>query len=182
MQSWIAQVALDDQYANKISPLDSTTIYPKSGHALLYTPITGEMKCPTSHTFALRIPFHLPKCWCHTSTKLHQAFWSSSWVNTWLDLPWIIWSTPSHHMTSLVHQSWPCPLFTVASVHRRQVLPKLHRPAVPRFKALTCPSLLQPVHWAKSCLDLLHIGHMTPCHVSYAMSSFITLYEHSFNS
>ena len=86
-------------------------------------PLTGEMKCPTSHTFALRIPFHLPKYWCHTSTKFHQAFWSSSWVNTWLDLPWMIWSTPYHYMTSLVHRSWPCSLFTVASVHRRQILP-----------------------------------------------------------
>jgi hypothetical protein len=33
---------------------------------------------------------------------------------------------------------------------------------------------LQLVHRAKSCLDLLHLDHMTPCHVSYAMSSFIT--------
>jgi hypothetical protein len=46
---------------------------------------------------------------------------------------------------------------------------------------LTCPSPLQPVHQAKHCLDLLHFGHMTPCHVSYAMSSSITLYEHSIN-
>jgi len=30
-------VALDDRYANKFAPLDSTAIYPKSGHALLYT-------------------------------------------------------------------------------------------------------------------------------------------------
>ena len=81
----------------------------------------------------------------------------------------------------LVHRSWPCSLFTIASVHRRQILPKLHRLAVPRFKALTCPSPLQPVHQAKPCLDLLHFGHITPCHVSYAMSSSITLYEHSIN-
>jgi hypothetical protein len=46
---------------------------------------------------------------------------------------------------------------------------------------LTCPSPLQPVHQAKPCLDLLHFGHITPCHVSYAMSSSITLYEHSIN-
>ena len=38
----------------------------------------------------------------------------------------------------------------------------------------TCPSHLQPVHRAKSCLDLLHLRHVTQCHVSYAMSSFIT--------
>jgi hypothetical protein len=41
-------------------------------------------------------------------------------------------------------------------------------------KPPTCPSRLQPVHQTKSCLDLLHLSHMTPCHVSYAMSSFIT--------
>jgi hypothetical protein len=33
---------------------------------------------------------------------------------------------------------------------------------------------LQPVHQAKSCLDLLHLSHMTLCHISYAISSFIT--------
>jgi hypothetical protein len=40
-------------------------------------------------------------------------------------------------------------------------------------KPLTCPSRLQPVHRAKSCLDLLHLSHMTQCHVSHAMSSII---------
>ena len=40
-------------------------------------------------------------------------------------------------------------------------------------KPLTCPSRLQPVHQAKSCLDLLHLDHMTQCHVSCAISSFI---------
>jgi len=39
-------VALDDQYANKFAPLDSTAIYLKSGHKLLYTPMTGEMEMP----------------------------------------------------------------------------------------------------------------------------------------
>jgi hypothetical protein len=41
-------------------------------------------------------------------------------------------------------------------------------------KSSTCPSLLHLVRQAKSCLDLLHLSHMTPCHVSYAISSFIT--------
>ena len=52
----------------------------------------------------------------------------------------------------------------------------LHRcfgPSVPSHHS-TCPSHLQPVRRAKSCLDLLHLSHMTQCHVSYAMSSFIT--------
>ena len=40
-------------------------------------------------------------------------------------------------------------------------------------KPPTCPSLLQPVHQAKSCLDLLHLDHITQCHVSCAISSFI---------
>ena len=31
------QVALDDRYANKFAPLDSTAIYPKSGQAILYS-------------------------------------------------------------------------------------------------------------------------------------------------
>ena len=39
-------MALDDRYANKFAPLDSTAIYPKPGHKLLYTHMTGEMKCP----------------------------------------------------------------------------------------------------------------------------------------
>jgi hypothetical protein len=58
-QSWIARVALDDRYENKFAPLDSTAIYPKPGHKLLYTPMIGEMKCPIGYTFALRISFHL---------------------------------------------------------------------------------------------------------------------------
>ena len=52
----------------------------------------------------------------------------------------------------------------------------LHRclgPSAPSHHS-TCPSHLQPVHRAKSCLDLLHLDHITPCHVSYEMNSFIT--------
>jgi hypothetical protein len=52
-------VALDDRYANKFAPLDSTAIYPKSGHQLLYTPMTGKIEMPYGYTFALRIPFQL---------------------------------------------------------------------------------------------------------------------------
>ena len=52
----------------------------------------------------------------------------------------------------------------------------LHRcfgPSAPSHHS-TCPSHLQHVRQAKPCLDILHFSHMTPCHVSYAMSSFIT--------
>jgi hypothetical protein len=49
------------------------------------------------------------------------------------------------------------------------------RPLVPSLAQASPPRLsrLQPVHQAKSCLDLLHLSHTTPCHVSYAMSSFM---------
>ena len=62
----------------------------------------------------------------------------------------MIWSTSYHHMTILVHRSWSHLLFTVASVHRRQVLLKLHRHTRSlASKPPTCPSLLQPIHQAK---------------------------------
>jgi hypothetical protein len=86
----------------------------------------------------------------------------------------MIWSTSYYHVILLVYRSWPHLLFTVASVHRRQVLLKLHRHTQSlASKSPTCPSHLQPVRRAKSCLDLLHLDHMTQCHVSYAMSSSI---------
>ena len=72
-------------------------------------------------------------------------------------------------------------ILTLLALHRcyRPSAPSLAQASPPRGPSLqsllTCPSRLQPVHQAKSCLDLLHISHMTPCHVSYAiMSSFIT--------
>ena len=70
----------------------------------------------------------------------------------------MIWSTSYHHVIILVHQSWLHLLFTIAFVHPRQVFLKLHR---------------HVVHRSKSCLDLLHLDHMTQCHVSCATSSFI---------
>jgi hypothetical protein len=87
----------------------------------------------------------------------------------------MIWPTSYRHVTVLVHRSWPHLLFTIASVHRCQVLPKLHRHTRSlTSKPLTCPSHLQSVHRAKPHLDLLYPGHMTPYHVSYAISSFMT--------
>jgi len=85
----------------------------------------------------------------------------------------MIWSTSYHHMTVLVHRSWPHLLLTVASVHRCQVLLKLHRHTwFLVSKPLTCPSLLQPVHQAKPHLDLLQVtwlhvmSHMQWAHPS----------------
>ena len=54
----------------------------------------------------------------------------------------MIWSTSYHHVTLLVHRSWPHLLFTVAFVHRRQVLLELHRHVVHRSKASNLPFTL----------------------------------------
>jgi hypothetical protein len=134
------------------------TIYPKPGLKLLYTPMNGEME----------MPYVIP---------LPCAFYSISSDVDATHAPTnhqMIWSTSYHHVTVLVHRSWPHLLFTVASVYRHQVLPKVHYHAQSlASKPPTCPLRLQPVHRAKSYLDLLHLNHMTPCHVSYAMSSCI---------
>jgi hypothetical protein len=73
----------------------------------------------------------------------------------------MIRSTSYHHVTVLIHRSWSHLLFTVASVYRRQVLPKLHRHTqLLASKPPTCPSRLQLVHRDKPHLDLLHLDHM----------------------
>ena len=99
------------------------------------------------NTFALRIPFHLLHCWCNTCTNM---------INN--DM---IHSISSHdHIGSSI--------LTSLALHR------CFGPSTPSHH-LTCPSHLQPVYQAKSCLDLLHLSRMTQCHVSYAMSSLKAL-------
>ena len=51
-------------------------------------------------------------------------------------------------------------VFTIASVHRCQVITQV--------ALQTCNRSIE-----KSCLDLLYLSHMTQCHVSCAISSFI---------
>jgi hypothetical protein len=121
------------------------TIYPKPGHKLLYTPMTGEMKCPTNillpctfHSISFNVDItHAP-----TNHKWYDPLYIIMWPYLFIDLDF----------------TWFSPLL-------QSIAPSHHS---------TCPSHLQPVHQAKSCLDLLHLSHMTQCHVSYAMSSFIT--------
>jgi hypothetical protein len=102
-------MALDDWYANKFAPLDSMSIYPKSGHKLLYTPMTGEIKCLTN----IRLP-----CVFHSISFGVDATHAPTWSQ-------MIWSTSYHCMTVLVHRSWPHLLFTIALVHQRQVITQL---------------------------------------------------------
>ena len=129
----------------------------KPGHKLLYTPMTGEMKCPRLYLcLAHSIPSPPNVDATHAPTRSTM-----------------IWSTSYHHVIILVHRSWLHLLFTVAFVHRHQVLLKLHRHAVHRSKASDLPFTLatglssQVMSWSSPPWS------MTQCHVSFAMSSFI---------
>ena len=104
------------------------------------------MKCPIGYTFVLCIPFHLLQCRCNTCTNM---------IN----------NDMSHSISS--HDHIGSSILTSLALHR------CFGPSMPSHHS-TCPSHLQPVHRAMPCLDLLHLSHMTQCHVSYAMSSFIT--------
>jgi hypothetical protein len=97
------------------------------------------------YTFALRTPLHLLQYWCNTCTNM---------INN--DI--------IHSISSRDHIG--SSILTSLALHR------CFGPLAPSHHS-TCPSHLQPVHRAKSCLDLLHLDHMTQCHFSYAMSSFI---------
>ena len=149
---------LDDRYANKFAPLDSTSIYPKPDHKLLYTPMTGEIKCPRLYLCLA----HFISSPLMLMQRMHQPYHQ------------MIWSTSYHHVTASVHRSWLHLLFTIASVHRCQVLLKLPHHAVYRFKPSDLPFTLatgpssQALSWSSPP------SHMTPCHVSHTLSSSIT--------
>jgi hypothetical protein len=158
MQSYITRVALDDRYANKFAPLDSTTIYPKPNYKLLYAPMIGEMK----------MPYRLYLCLAYSILSLsilmqhiHQPY--HKWYDPLHIITWPYWfinlGLTCFSSLPLSIGAKSCSSFTAT----RSIAPK----------PPTCPSRLQPVHQAKSYLDLLYLSHMTPYHVSYAMSSFI---------
>ena len=64
-------------------------------------------------------------------------------------------------------------LFTVASAIGTKSCSNFPATRFIASKPLTCPSRLQPVHQDKSCLNILHLDHMTQCHLSCAINSFI---------
>jgi hypothetical protein len=107
----------------------------------------------------LCIPFHLLHRWCNACTNTINKWYDPLHIITWpywfidLDL------TCSSSLPSSIGAK-SCSNFNAT----RSITPK----------PLTCPSRLQLVHQAKFCLNLLHLNHITQCHVSYAMSSFIT--------
>jgi len=100
-------VTLDDRYANKFAPLDSTAIYPKLGQALLYSTFDWWNEMPYKYTFVLHIPFHLLRLLCHTSiqppSSSNDEQWSSIYVanHDTLTIP---------HSMKLLHHSSTKPL------------------------------------------------------------------------
>ena len=115
------------------------------------------MKCPTN--MPLPYAFHsissnIDATHAPTNHKWYDSLHIITWLYWFIDLDFTCFSPlPS----SIGAKS--CSSFTAT----RSIAPK----------PPTCPSRLQSVHQAKSCLDLLHLDHMTQCHVSCAMSSFI---------
>jgi hypothetical protein len=129
----------------QVCTLDSTAIYPKLGHQLLYTPMIGEIKCPRLY-FCLAYSIPSPSM---SIQHMHQP----------------ITNDMIHFISS--RDCIGSSILTSLALHR------CFDPLAPSHYS-TCPSHLQPVHQAKLCIDLLHLDHMTPCHVWCAMSPFIT--------
>jgi hypothetical protein len=145
-------VALDNHCNLKIFPLYSTVIYPKSGLFLLYSTIDRWNEMPYKYTFALRISFHLLQCRCNTCTNQSQ----------------MIWSTSYHHMTVLVYRSWLHLLFTVTSVHRRQVITQL---ALHTYNRSIKPSLVLIFSTLVTWLNVMS-------HMQWAPSSHVWVLQH----
>ena len=133
-------------------------------------PMTGEMKCPR---LCLCLAHSIPS---PPMLKTHAPTRST-----------MIWSTSYHHVIILVHRSWLHLLFTIAFVHRRQVLLKLHRHTVHRSKASDLSFMLatsptsQVLSWSSppwshdlmSCLmcnKLLHHHMCELCNISKPFS------------
>ena len=105
-------------------------------------PLTSEMKCPKGYTFALRILFHFLQCRCNTCTNM---------INN--DMIHFISSCDligSSILTSLALHRCIGP--SVTSLCSSFTTTRSIAPMPP-----TCPSRLQLVHQAESCLDLLHL-------------------------
>ena len=122
-----------------------------------YTPMTGEMKCPRLYLCLAHSILSPPLLMQH----MHQPI--TKWYDPLYIITWPYWFI-NHDLTCSLPlpssiSTKSCSSFTAT----RSIAPK----------PPTCPSRLQPVHQAKSCLNLLHLDHMTQCHVSCAMSSSI---------
>jgi hypothetical protein len=120
----------------------------------------AEIKCPIGYTFALHIPFHLLQCRCNTCTNFDQQMIDPLHIITW---PY--WFIDDLDLTC----SWLLP----SSIGAKSLL-KLPRHAVYCFKVSDLPFTLSTSPSSQVLSQSSPPRHMTPCHVSYAMSSIIT--------
>jgi hypothetical protein len=121
--------------------------------------MTSEIKCPTN------IP--LP-CIFYSISSNVDATHAPTLINKWYD-PLHIITWPYWFIDLDLTCSSPLP----SSIGAKSCSSFIATWSI-ALKPPTCPSRLQPVHQAKSCLDLLHLSHMTLCYVSYAMSFLMT--------
>ena len=150
-------MALDDRYANKFAPLDSTAIYPKSGHALIYTTFDrwNEM------------PYKSYLCLAHSISSLmphkHQTPSNLLIIIMSQHLAWSFLNDMIHFISS-------CDLIG-SSISTELALHRCLGPSAPSlcssFPAtcdLSFQSLQLTLHTcnrsinAKPCLDLLHLA------------------------
>ena len=120
-------------------------------------PMTGEMKCPRLCLWLLHSISTPPLLMQH----MHQPI--TKWYDPLHIITWPYW---------FIDLEFTCFSLLPSSIGAKSCSSFTAMQSI-TLKPLTCPSRLQPVHQAKSCLDLLHLDHMTPCHVSCAISSFI---------
>jgi hypothetical protein len=135
---------------------------------------------PYKYTFALRIPFHLFHCWCHTSTNPSPS------LLIIIMSQHLAWSS----LNDTIHITSSCDLWfidldlTCSSPLLRSVSTKSCSSLLAtRFiasKPLTYSSHLQLVHQAKPHLDLLHLVtrlHVMS-HMQWAPSSHVWAMQH----
>ena len=162
-------MALDDRYAIKFAPLDSTAFYPKSGHTLLYTTFNrwNEMSYK-SYLCLVHFISTPPMLMPHK----HQLSSSLLIINTNQHLAW-------SSLNDMIHFISSCALIgslisTSLALHR--CLCPLTLSLCSSFSA-TCGASFQSLriaphtcNWSivvKPCLDLLYLA--TWLHVMYHM-------------
>ena len=119
------------------------------------------------------------QCWCHTSTNLHQAFFYHHLESTF-GLIFLEWYDPLYiFMWSywFIDLNLTCSSPLPWSIGAKSLLKLPRHMWFVASKPPTCPSHLQSIHRCKALSWSCQSSHKTSCHVSYAMSSFITLYE-----
>ena len=127
---------LDDQYANKFVPLNSTAIYPKPGHKLLYTPMIDEMKCPMLYLCLAHSIQSSPMSMQH----MHQH--DQQWYDSLHIITWSYW---------FINLNFTCSSPLPSSIGAKSCSSFTATRSIAQ-KPPTCPSRLQPVHQAKCCL------------------------------